>query len=461
VGGSTSVRYVEVRPLVRDSAPAETVEGSGLLRQTADGRVVRCGGGDPFCRGTTPADPLATLPIVQDLEVTAWGFGEGIHMYAQMRGRTAVGGNSELWPRAEDAFDLLAGYGEVDRERYRLRIGRQWNVSGLGFYNFDGALLELRPGTGVSLEAYVGRSLVRGLNETRTSGALEAVEELAPEAPGVLLGAHAAYRPNPNLTLSALYHRDMRRDGRALYSELAATNGVLRLGQSSFEGGLELDVATGSMNEARLRVRPPPFHRMALTGEIRRYRPYFELWTIWGAFSPVGFDEARLTLIGVTPGGLLLRGEGSYRRYGEAGDGLGGFRTDGWGIGGTGTWSFEPDWRVEAGYRLEVGFGAARSEGHAGVVRQFGDLGFVAVRGLGFQQLYEFRLEHGTVFGLGADATLRLSDRARAVGGVTGYRHVYAGEAPGLDWNQLRGNLVLQWTIGTEPTATPALPGSP
>jgi hypothetical protein len=283
---------------------------------------------------------------------------------------------------------------------------------------------------------------------------LEAVEELAPEEPGVLLGAQARYRPNTYLALGALYHRDMRQDRAGLYSELAAADGVLRLGQSSVEGAVEYDVAGGGLNEARLRVRSPPFHNMALDGEIRRYRPYFELWTIWGAFSPVGFDEARLTLTGVASGGLLLRGEGSYRSYEEAGDGLGAFRTDGWSIGGSASWSPEPRWRVEGGYRLEVGVGASRSEAHAGIVRQIGELGFVAVRGLGFQRVYEFRLEHGTVLGLGIDSSFRLSDRTRFVGGVTGYRHVYAGDAPGLDWNQLRGNLVLQWTIGSEPTAS-------
>jgi hypothetical protein len=456
IQGSTSIRYAEVRPLVRDSTAAETVEGTGLLRQTSEGRVVRCVVDDAFCRGTRPGESVSTLPIMQDIDVSAWGFGQGIHLHAQMRGRTGLGGDPTLWPRADKAFDLLAGYAEVDRERFRLRAGRQWNASGLGFYNFDGVLLGLRGASGWSLDGYVGRSLVRGLNESRTSGALEAVEELAPEKPGVLLGVQARYRPNPNLALTALYHRDMRLDRVALYSEVAAASGVYRIGQSSFEGALELDVATGSLNEARLRLRSPPFHRMSLNAEVRRYRPYFELWTIWGAFSPVGFDEARLTLTGVAPGGLLLRGEGSYRSYEEAGDGLGGFRTDGWGLGGTATWSPEPRWRVEGGYRLEVGFGASRSEAHTGVVRRIGDLGFVAVRGLGFQRLHEFRLEHGTVVGIGADASLRLSDRARMVGGVTGYRHIYKGAAPDMDWNQLRGNLVLRWTVGSEPSVAAA-----
>jgi hypothetical protein len=452
IGGSTRFQYVEIRPLLQDSIPVESVGGEGLLRRTSDGRIVRCRPEDPFCRGTSPGDPLSTLPVIQDLELTAWGFGEGIQVHSQLRGRTVWGGNAEIWPQADDAFDLLAAYAELDRERFRVRVGRQWNVSGLGFYNFDGVVLGLRPGTGVSVEGYAGRSLVRGLNESRTSGALEAVEELAPTEPGVLMGVQARYRPSGQLALNALYHRDIRLDRAGLYSELAAANGVLRLGQGSLEGAVELDVATGGLNEARLRMRSPPFLRMALNGEVRRYRPYFELWTIWGAFSPVGFDEARVTLTGIAPGALLLRGEASYRSYEESGDGLGGFRTEGWTLGSTANWSPDPRWRLEGGYRLEAGFGAARSDGHVGMVRQIGDRGFVALRALSFQRLYEFRLEEGTVFGVGADTSLRISDRARLVGGVTRYRHAFAGEAPGLDWNQLRGNLMLQWTLGSEPS---------
>jgi hypothetical protein len=454
VSGSTSVRYVEARPIAPDSLPADAVGGTGLLRQTADGRVMRCVVGDPFCRGTQPADPISTVPVMQDLEVSVWGLGRGVRAFAQVRGRTAWGGDAELWPQAEDAFDLLVGYGELDRERYRVRVGRQWKVSGLGFYNFDGVALTARPATALSLEGYAGRSLVRGLNEPRTGGAVAAIEELAPERPGVMLSVQARYRPSSDLGLSVLYHRDIRTDRMGLYSELAAADGVLRVGEGSVEGSLEMDLAGGALNQATLRLRPAPFRRVAVTGEVRRYRPYFELWTIWGAFAPVGFDEARVSLTTARPAGnLLVRGEASYRSYEDPGmtGSFGLFRTDGWALGATAAWSPERRWRLEGGYRMEMGFGAARTDAHGGLVRQLGDRGFVALRGLAFQRLYEFRLEEGTVLGLGFDTSLRLSERARIFGSATSYRHVFAGETPGMDWNQRRANLLLQWTVGSEP----------
>ena len=464
VSGSTNLRYVDVRPFIQDSVPAGELDGTGLLRQLPDGQVVRCAPGSTFCRGTRPGPSLSTIPGSQDLEMSVWGLGRGVRVYGQLRGRTSWGGDPDFWPRANETVNLLAGYGELNRDRYRVRLGRQWTASGLGFYNFDGLQLTLRPRAGWSVEGYAGRSLVRGLNEQRTGDALEAIEELAPNEPGLALGATVRYRPSPRLNLTALYHRDVRDDRRGLYSELARLDGVYRFGAASVEAAVERDVVGGEFNELRLRARTPPLGSVALAVEGRRYRPYFELWTIWGAFSPVGFDEGRLDLTWAPSGGdLIVRGEASYRSYDDTGldEGVGRFRTDGWGLGANASWTPRELWRVEGGYRMEVGFGAARSEGHGGVRRSMGDLGHVALRGLAFQRLYEFRLDHGVVVGLGAETSLRLTDRVQALGSVTSYRHLDQGDQPDMDWNQLRANLRLRWTVGAEPGVTRQPPTDP
>ncbi len=455
ITGNTNVRYVDVRPLVRDSVPAEEVAGRGLLRQRPDGQVIRCAPGAQFCRGTRPGPTVSTVPGTQDLEVSAWGFGQGIRLHGQLRGRASWGGHPDLWPRAGDAVDLLAAFGEVDRERFRVRLGRQWKVSGLGFYNFDGLAATFRPTVeGLSLEGYAGRSLVRGLNEPRTGEALEAIEELAPTEPGLVFGGEARYRPSPRLNVGALYHRDIRDDRAGLYSELARADGVFRYGMASVEAAVEADVAARELNEARLRVRGPPVRSFSLAGEVRRYRPYFELWTIWGAFSPVGFDESRMDLTWTRPqGDVVVRGEVAYRSYDDTGMdvGLGDFRTTGWRLGGNASWSPAAAWRVESGGRVEIGFGAASRQVQGRVMRRFGDRGFVALRALAFDQLYEFRLDEGAVVGAGAESSYRITDRARVVAGLTGYRHLNQGPTPRADWTQLRGNLRVQWVVGSEP----------
>jgi hypothetical protein len=464
VTGSTNLRYVEARPFVRDSILVGEVGGSGLLRQTPDGHVVRCITGDAFCRGTRPGAPISTVPAVQDLEVSGWGFGEGIRVFGHLRGWTAWGGNPDLWPRSDAAMEVLAAYGEMDREQFRVRAGRQWTTSGLGFYNFDGVGLLVRPVPGLTVEGQAGRSLVRGLNEPRTGGAIEAIDELAPVEPGLMLSTQVRYRPSPRLALAALYHRDVRDDRAGLYAELARAEGVFRFEGGSVEASLEADLAGGEFNEARVRVRAPPFRSTAVAAEIRRYRPYFELWTIWGAFAPVGFDEGRLDLTWArSRGDLIVRGEASYRSYDDSGmaEAIARFRTDGWGLGATASWSPRDLWRAEGGYRMEVGFGAARSEGHAAVLRRLDDRGHVALRGMAFQRLYEFRLDHGVVLGLGMESALRLSDRSRIVGNLTSYRHLDRSDLSDMDWNQLRGGLRVQWTVGAEPGLARTAPRLP
>lgn len=463
VTGSTHLRYVEIRPLERDSVPAAGLPGEGLLRRTPDGRIVRCLVGAPFCHGTRPADPVSTVPAIQDLEVSAWGFGQGIRAFAHLRGRTGWGGSPELWPRAGDAFDLLAAYGEVDRDRFRVRAGRQWTTSGLGFYNFDGVAVAFRPAAGLSVEGSGGRSLVRGLSEPRTGGALEAIEALSPVEPGLMLALQARYRPSPRLAVAGIYHRDIRNDRAGLYSELTRAEGVFRFQGGSVEGSVESSLVTREVNEARIRLRLPPLRSVAVSVEGRRYRPYFELWTIWGAFSPASFDETRLDATWARGrGDLILRGESSWRRYDADPTGaISRFRTDGWGWGGSASWSPRRDWRVEGGYRMEVGFGASRSEGHGGVLRQVADRGHVALRALAFQRLYEFRLDEGVVMGLGAETSLQLTPRSRLSGALAQYRHLDRGERPELDWSQLRGSLQLRWIIGPEPGATPVRGGGP
>jgi hypothetical protein len=460
VTGSTMIRYMEVRPFVLDSLLATETQGTGLLRQTPDGQVVRCVGAETFCRGVRPGSRTSTIPAVQDLEMSAWGFGEGIRAFAHLRGRTSWGGNPDLWPRANETLDVMAAYAELDRERYRVRAGRQWVTSGLGFYNFDGVAGTVRPLPGLAVEAQVGRSLVRGLNEQRTGSALEAIEELAPIEPGLLLSTQVRYRPHSRLAVAGLYHRDIRDDRAGIYSELARAEAVYRHGATTVEGAVERDLAGGEFNELRLRVRAPPYRSTLVAGEVRRYRPYFELWTIWGAFSPVGFDEGRLDVTWARGrGDIIVRGEASYRSYDDTGfeTSVQAPRTNGWGLGLNTSYSPRSFWRLEGGYRMEVGFGAARSEGHAGVLRQIPDRGHVALRGLAFQRLYEFRLDHGVVLGLGAETALRITDRSRVVGNLTTYHHRDRGDTTDMDWSQLRGSLRLQWTVGAEP-GTPRSP---
>lgn len=453
--GSTSLRYIELRPFVRDSVPSGEATGEGLLRQLPDGRIVRCLPGEAYCYEVRPGRVVSTVPVIHDLNLSAWGFGRGLRLQSQLRGRSSFGSESDLWPREGDHLEVLSLYGELERADLRLRVGRQWRVSGLGFYNFDGLSVALRPRPTAWVEIYGGRSLVRGLNERRTSGALESIEPLSAPNAGVLFGFQARYRPSSRLTLGAIYQLDVRGDRAGAYSELAAADATLRLGRGSAEGSVEVDVAGRTLNHARLTLRSAPVGQATFFAEARRYHPYFELWTIWGAFSPVGFDEGKGGIAWATRDGrLILRGETSYRRYGDAGtDAPDDFRTSGWGVGSALNWTPAPVWRFDAGYRLEGGFGAARWDGQAGIRRELGNDAWIALQGVGFQRLYEFRLGEGTVYGIGGEGSFRVGERARVFASVMSYRQ-QGGTASAMDWNQRRASVRFEWVLGGEPLVT-------
>jgi hypothetical protein len=451
--GVTQLRSVDIRPLAEDSVPVEETSGDGLLRRSLDGHVVRCVEGDPFCRFRRSVEPVAMAPVSQDLVLSVWGIGRGVRAYGRLRGRTVVGDGSHIWPRPDDHFDALAAYIELDRPRFRVRAGRQWSPSGLGYYNFDGAAVVVRLAHGLAIEAYGGRSLLRGVGETRSGGALRAVDPFAPQEDGLLVGGAARWRPDPALALGLEYQRDVREDRHGLYAERAAADALWRVGRFEIAGALERDLSSSTTNELRLDVRArldPEFGAALLA---RRYRPFFEAWTIWGAFSPVAFDE-----VGARgwwrPGGLPLtvQAGAAWRGYEDSGasETFGSFRSSGWRLDGSAELRPAPSWSVQARGGADVGFGAAGTDASVRVQRAFEPDGHLAASLLAFQRLYEFRVTEGTVWGLGVDGGLGLGPRARVSGGVTWYLHAVDDGGPDADWNQVRGSLSLEWVVGAE-----------
>ena len=457
ITGTTITRYVEVRPLVTDSVPLDSTRGTGIVREAVSrGVAVQCAPGELHCRYLRSADESAsTMSLIQDLEASAWGFGAGIRAYAHLRGRAANDAGGDLWPQADDPLDVLDAYLEIDRTRFRARAGRQWRTSGLGYYNFDGASLLVRPMDAVSVDAYGGWSLVRGLNESHTSGAIAAVEAIPPDDRALLFGVEIRGRPTPLLSLAGTYQREFRSDQTAFYSDRVSADADLRLGRAAgVSASLEADLATAELNEAMLRGRVALPRGLSLIAEARRHVPFFELWTIWGAFSPVGFTEGNATLSwGNAASRLLVQARGGWRRYDETDAGLTflPIERSGWRLGADGTWRANDQWTLFAATNAELGFGAARSDVDAGARWEPSRRMFAGVRVAGFQSAYEFRVGEGRVFALGLDGGLRLGAETRVVGDVTMYRHRYSGGAPATDWSQTRASLRIEWTIGRDP----------
>jgi hypothetical protein len=105
----------------------------------------------------------------QDVGLTTWGWGvQGLSFTALLRGRADLGGTL-AWPRSDDRFDAILAYAELNRGDFRARVGRQRTASSLGFNGYDGASLVFGGIRNLDLEAYGGRSLMRGTSLPRSS----------------------------------------------------------------------------------------------------------------------------------------------------------------------------------------------------------------------------------------------------------------------------------------------------
>lgn len=453
VSGSSIAQFIQLKPLTVDTVPVEEAMGSGLIRRTADGHLVRCVQGAEICEFVRSADTESVVPVIQDITVSAWGFGQGLRVQAQLRSRAAISGPEELWPRADDAFDALVAFVELDRGEYRLRGGRQWKISGLGYYNFDGVSALYRGWPGFSIEGFAGWSLARGLNEPRTSESLSAIEAFAPDARALLLGAQVSYRPSIALNASLLYQREIRDDRLGLYTERVAADAVYRWDRGTVTGTLEADVASRELNDARLSGRYQLGLGLSASAFLRLYEPFFELWTIWGAFDPVGFSEVGAGLNWRSLGQPIeLNLSASRRGYDDtnASTVFGTYRDTGWNLRASGSYRPHPSWLVQGDYGLEIGFGAARGSVGARVQHDLREATYVGASVQAFDRQFELRVAEGMVYGLGLDGRVRIGPRTNLSGSLGAYRHS-AEDSPDVDWSQLRGVIRLDWVIGPEP----------
>jgi hypothetical protein len=437
---------LELRGLVRDSVPESSVPGDGLQRRLANGTIVTCLT-DDFCRWYRAGDVQTVTPTYGDIRFAAWLGVEGLSVHSQMRTRFL---SDEVWPKSSQEFDLITGYARYERAGWRATAGRLLRASSLGYRNFDGGSVLWKGLDVLRLEAWGGWSLYPGTNAPRSGKLLSENDVFAPDKRALIYGFEAGVDVQRKFFLSGLYQREIRTDRLALYSERIAADARLMLPQVVIDGSLAYDLAYKEVNSARLAAAAPLPKGFHLTLEGRHYTPFFELWTIWGAFTPVGFKEGRGLLSWTLPGSTLtLEVGGGYRDYEKANAGaeLAPMKTDGWRLLAGGRWRGR-DWFVDGGYRSETGFGAARYGGDLTVGRTFGPDIRLALHGTVTQTFGEFRVGEQVASGGGLDFSWNVG--TFSVSGSGGlYRMTYDKRPDSPDWTQARAHLSLGYRFGT------------
>ena len=448
----SSLQYAQIRPITRDTVDSALVVRSPAGRLQYNGVPVECAGS--ICTFFRPADPQSAVMLTQDVGLTAWGIGvTGLSATVLLRARADLAG-AFAWPRDDDAFDAILAYADLTRERYRVRAGRQLNVSGLGFTSFDGASVRFAASDPLHVEVYAGRSLGRGLEAPRHS-ALDAFEDFLPDENAILAGAAAELDAGARVSSVLRYQTEFWVDGSGLLAERASADiRVVRLGPFEADASVDFDVAFLKLGKSHITLRAPLVRaRAVVEATARRYRPFFEYWTIWGFFSPVGYSEAELQARVHPVAWADLSVLAAVRQYDETNASSFLLSPEDRTIRGEiqTNVNLPHDVDVDARYQVEHGFGAFTQSIDASALWSVTDAAQLGAYATTFQQILEFRTGNALVFGLGAHARADISDRIRFAGGATLYRQNIENRPSGADWNQTRAWSSLEIAFGRDP----------
>jgi hypothetical protein len=443
-------RYIELRTIARDTVDRALVTTLPDGSLEFDGRPVVCL--NESCTFYRPADVEHALTSTHDLSVTTWGFGvEGVSATLLLRARTD--GGDFTWPRSDDAFDAILAYADFARERYRVRLGRQRTVSGLGFYSFDGVNARFEATSMLGIEGYAGRSLARALEQPRHS-ALRPIDNFIPNEEVWLLGGVAELNAAGH-ALALRYQRELWGDRSALVSERASLDFSTRaFSPVQVDGAADYDVAFGQLGKAHLTMRLP-IDGGRVNAELsgRRYLPFFELWTIWGVFSPVAYHEAEVQGSWSATAWLGVSASAGMRKYED---------TDAPVFEG----NPEDDARfftlraraaatsklvLDGEVRWDNGFGAYLGSVELSASWQALERLRLGAYGTAFQQILEFRVGEAAVLGIGGTLDYDFTDQIGISAGGTLYQQNYDNRPSAIDWNQKRAWVSLAWRFGRDP----------
>ena len=447
---STSLQMVEMRPFGVDTVPRADVTQDSQGRFLYNGLEVSCVLTDE-CTGYVPLPEERTLAATEDVSLTLWGFGmQGLSATAMVRVRAHAGGDL-VWPRYDRDFDAMLAYAQLQRGPLRLRAGRQEVRSGLGFSAFDGVSAVYGLGS-LRGEVYGGRSLARGLRQPENE-ALRPLDDFFLDKSVLLLGASVGGRLH-GVTADARYHREILSDRSSLVSERASLDMSASLPRVRVTGSIDYDIGFESWGKGHVTLSAPLSEgRWLVEVSANRYRPYFDLSTLWGFFEPVSYSELT-TRLGWSPTSKLGAWvSGGWRTYGDTHTAviLQPLRDTGWRGDAGARWALSAQWVVDGRYELEWGPGGFLNSGDAAVRYTPVPRLTASLSALTFQEIEEYRLGQGRAFGLSASAEFEWRDWASLSGGFSMVRYRDGGTVLTSPWNQARAWTGLKVDLGADP----------
>lgn len=450
----TRLQSVAFRGVEVDSVPAaDVVTGPGGGLFSPDGFGVQCLTGQPFCTFFRPGSELRAAPLTTTADVTVWGLGvPGL----TARGKVRVGAElgDDAWPGTDPAVHLLEGYAEWASPVLTAHVGRTNVFTRLGFTGFDGGKVEVRPlADHLRLSAWGGWGLARGVALPVTSDALNPLDDLQPRDRQLVAGARVGWTVD-RVDGSVTYQREVDPASDLFVSERLAFEAALTpFTGLVVSGGADYDLSFGYWGTAEGSVgyaHPSGIARVRVGA--RRYRPHFDLWTIWGAFSPTPYRAAFGAAAVAPVRGLELRGSGEVYAYDETGADtpLGQFVDDGWRwtVGATVTrltgWTFTGEYHAEQGPGAgAIGFETAATYRFAETLSATARLGTL-------KRPLEFRVDDAALWVFGVRIDYQPVEQVRLNLELQQYDETRRRpDAARFEWNQFRLQAGMALTLGS------------
>lgn len=461
----TRAQAVQYRGVLLDSIPVgDTVTATTGGPATSDGFAVSCPPGSAYCDFFRPGAVQSGSPITSTADLLLWGLGlPGLSIHATARVGGSLG-NADAWPGTVPAGQLLEGYAQYAMDHGTLQLGRQTVTSRLGFIGFDGGELTLRGANGkLELAGYGGWGLAQGTALPISSLALNPLVDFQPAERQLVAGAWGAWTSR-RADVRVNYMREVDPSVDYFVSERVGFDVAVRpLRGLSLTGGADYDLAAGWWGSAEAALGFAPANgRVSGTVSVKRYRPHFDLWTIWGAFSPVPYRAVDGSLSFAPIHMLRLRVYGQRYQFDSADvlSPLATYQTSGWRFSWGATLIPTSRWTIDGGYHSEFGPGAASRGFEAAVgftpVQSF----TIGVQAATVDRPLEYRLDDSSLKLYGLNAEYRAASRWRVQFDAS--RYVESRDRPdasGFDWNQFRVSarvvLLLGGSAGTGLTHLP------
>jgi hypothetical protein len=448
-----SAQHIEFRALTSDSIPAAAavVNAAGGL-QSPDGFAVDCIG-DGYCRFFRPGAVLSGLPASAGIDLTLWGLGvTGLSVRMNARALTDLSGGS-VFSGTTPTLEVLEGYAEYLHSGLTVQVGRtleRGRLASVGSSGLDGVRATWRPDSSVfEFGGYAGWGTARGTILGVNSPAVDPLADYQPASRQIVVGALAGVH-----LLAVDVQAEYRRELDPVTDYIVAERAALSVQGTPAPrirliAGADYDIAQAEWGSAEITGN---YTGVNVTASLtaQHYRPFFDLSTVWGVFSPVPYNGITAA-IAVNPlKTLQLRSRSEWFRYDAAGVSVPAvpLQDHGWRWALEGTWSPVGRWSAELDTHGDLEPGASSSGIDGRVTWRRNAALDLSIDGGNLEEPLELRFQNANLNYVGGSAAYRIAERWRVDASLDRYWGAQnRADASTFDLNQWRMSARVSLTL--------------